>query len=83
MSGQRIKGHEPDGGIPDSDAALAEVSKTSAATCWNDAVNPQTMVRALSVAMVVGSILNLINHFELLWGEPLTSKALIQVWWRQ
>lgn len=40
---------------------------------------PGTMVRALSVAVVVGSVLNLINHYELLLGAPLTSKTMIQV----
>lgn len=41
--------------------------------------DPITISRALAVAVVVGSVLNLINHYELLVGDPLTSKALIQV----
>lgn len=41
--------------------------------------DPMTILRALSVAVIVGSVLNLINHYELLMDAPLTSKALIQM----
>lgn len=34
---------------------------------------------AIKVSLVVGTILNLINHFELLLGAPLTQMTLIQV----
>ena len=40
---------------------------------------PATVSFALRVALLVGTILNLINHFDLLLGAPLTHTALAQV----
>lgn len=37
------------------------------------------MALAIKVSLVVGTILNLINHFDLLLGTPLTQMTLIQV----
>jgi hypothetical protein len=37
------------------------------------------MSLALRVALVVGTILNLINHFDLLLGAPLSNMTLVQV----
>jgi hypothetical protein len=34
---------------------------------------------ALKVALVVGTILNLINHFDVLLGAPLTGATLFQM----
>lgn len=34
---------------------------------------------AVKVALVVGTILNLINHFDLLLGAPVTDAALVQI----
>lgn len=34
---------------------------------------------AIKVSLVVGTILNLINHFDLLLGAPLSRMTLIQV----
>ena len=34
---------------------------------------------AIRVALVVGTILNVINHFDLLLGAPLTRMAMIQM----
>jgi hypothetical protein len=34
---------------------------------------------AIKVALLVGTILNLINHYDLLFGTPLTGPALVQV----
>ncbi|MEO5766253.1 MAG: nitrate/nitrite transporter NrtS [Casimicrobiaceae bacterium] len=31
------------------------------------------------VALVVGTVLNLINHFDLLLGAPVTATSLIQM----
>lgn len=41
--------------------------------------DPATVLRASSVAIVVGSILNLINHYDLLLGKSLTFQTLIQM----
>ncbi|MBI3375366.1 MAG: nitrate/nitrite transporter NrtS [Betaproteobacteria bacterium] len=35
--------------------------------------------RAGSVALIVGSMLNVINHYDLLLGSPLTAQILIQM----
>ena len=40
---------------------------------------PATVSMALRVALVVGTILNLINHFDLLFGAPLSSTAAAQM----
>ena len=61
--------------------------------------DPTIVLRALTVAIVVGSILNFINHYDLLLGKSLSSQTLIQmgltyvvpyivsthgqVWWRK
>lgn len=37
------------------------------------------MSLALRVALVVGTILNLINHFDLLLDAPLTRMTLVQM----
>lgn len=39
---------------------------------------PATVALALRVAVVVGTILNLINHFDLLLGAPLTRTVMLQ-----
>lgn len=41
--------------------------------------DPMTVSRALLVAAVVGTVLNLINHFELLLGAPVTPTNLTQM----
>ena len=40
---------------------------------------PRVVSLALRVALVVGTILNLINHFDLLFGAPLTRTTLVQI----
>ncbi len=35
--------------------------------------------RALRVALIVGTILNFINHYDLLLGHQFTTKELIQI----
>jgi hypothetical protein len=40
---------------------------------------PATVSFALRVALVVGTILNIINHFDLLFGTPVTRATLLQV----
>ena len=35
--------------------------------------------RAFRVALIVGTILNLINHYDLLLGQQLSIKELIQI----
>ena len=41
--------------------------------------DPRVIALAIKVALVVGTILNLINHFDLLLGTPLTRMTAIQV----
>ncbi|HEV8519529.1 MAG TPA: nitrate/nitrite transporter NrtS [Burkholderiales bacterium] len=38
-----------------------------------------TISLALRVAVVVGTLLNLINHYDVLFGAPLTRAAVIQI----
>jgi len=40
---------------------------------------PATVRMALRVSLVVGTLLNLINHFDVLLGAPLTSTAGLQM----
>ena len=40
---------------------------------------PATIWFAVRVALVIGTLLNLINHFDLLLGAPLTRTVLMQV----
>jgi hypothetical protein len=46
---------------------------------WERCRDPKVMTLALKVALVVGTILNLINHFDLLLGSPFTRMTLIQM----
>lgn len=41
--------------------------------------HPRTVRRAQRVALVVGTVLNLINHYDLLFGSTLTVGIAIQV----
>lgn len=41
--------------------------------------NPQTVRRAQRVALVVGTILNLINHYDLMFGAAITGSIAIQI----
>jgi len=41
--------------------------------------DPRVVKLAIKVALVVGTILNLINHFDLLLGAPLTNMTALQV----
>ena len=49
------------------------------ASKWQRIRDPQVAGLALRVALVVGTILNLINHFDLLFGAPLTPGTLVKV----
>ena len=40
---------------------------------------PTTRRMALRVALVVGTVLNLINHFDVLLGAALTTTTLVQI----
>ena len=40
---------------------------------------PATVSMALRVSLVVGSVLNLINHFDVLLGAPLSSTTAVQM----
>ena len=42
-------------------------------------LHPHISRRALRVALIVGTILNVINHYELLIGSTVTIKELVQV----
>jgi hypothetical protein len=46
---------------------------------WQRIRDPKVAGLALRVALVVGTILNLINHFDLLLGAPLTPVTLVQI----
>ncbi|HEV7801166.1 MAG TPA: nitrate/nitrite transporter NrtS [Burkholderiales bacterium] len=46
---------------------------------WQRCFDRRVMSLALRVALVVGTILNLINHFDLLLGTPLTRMTLVQM----
>lgn len=41
--------------------------------------HPHISRRALRVALIVGTILTLINHYDLLLGKQFTMKVLIQI----
>jgi hypothetical protein len=49
------------------------------ATIWIRCKEPRVVSLAIRVALVVGTILNVINHFDLLLGAPLTRMAMIQM----
>jgi hypothetical protein len=49
------------------------------ATIWIRCKEPRVVSLAIRVALVVGTILNVINHFDLLLGAPLTRMAMIQI----
>jgi hypothetical protein len=40
---------------------------------------PATVSMALRVALVVGSVLNLINHFDVLLGAPFGTTTIVQM----
>ena len=46
---------------------------------WERIRDRQVVWLAVKVALVVGTILNLINHFDLLLGAPVTDSALLQI----
>ena len=46
---------------------------------WERCRDPKVMTLALKVALVVGTILNLINHLDLLLGSPFTRMTMIQM----
>ena len=46
---------------------------------WERCLDRKVMSLALRVALVVGTILNLINHFDLLLGSPFTRMTMIQM----
>ena len=48
-------------------------------TRWQRCRDPRVVALALKVALFVGTILNLINHFDLVLGAPLTRMTLIQI----
>jgi hypothetical protein len=49
------------------------------ASVWRRCRDPRVVALALRVALVVGTILNVINHFDLLLGGPLTRTTLLQI----
>jgi len=46
---------------------------------WQRVRDPKVAGLALKVALVVGTILNAINHFDLLLGTPITTGTLVQI----
>ena len=51
----------------------------SSTTLWQRCREPRVVRLAIRVALVVGTILNVINHFDLLLGAPLTRMTMIQM----
>ena len=49
------------------------------ASLFQRARDPRVVSLAIRVALVVGTILNLINQFDLLLGAPLTRTTLVQI----
>jgi len=43
------------------------------------ATQRHVMWRALKVALIVGTLLNIINHFDLFYGERLNLQTVIQI----
>jgi hypothetical protein len=48
-------------------------------TAWQRMRERQVVRLALKVTLVVGTILNLINHFDLLLGAPASSGTFVQI----
>ncbi len=48
-------------------------------SAWERCIEPKVVKLALKVALVIGTVLNLINHFDLLLGAPVTDTALMQI----
>lgn len=48
-------------------------------TNWQRCRDPRVVALAIKVALVIGTILNLINQFDLFLGAPLTRTTAIQV----
>lgn len=46
---------------------------------FREAFKPQTMRTAALVAVIVGTVLSLINHYDLLLGAAFTFKAGVQI----
>ncbi len=40
----------------------------------------KNITRAIWVALIVGSLLNLINSYDILWDQGLTTKNLVRIW---
>lgn len=46
---------------------------------WRRCCSGTTVALALRVAIVVGTVLNVINHFDVLLGAPLTGTVFLQM----
>jgi len=46
---------------------------------WKRCCDRGTVALALRVALIVGTVLNLINHFDVLTGAPVTPAVLLQI----
>ena len=46
---------------------------------WRRVRDPKVAGLALRVALFVGTVLNLIHHFDVFLGAPLTSTTLVQI----
>ena len=54
-------------------------SRTSRQASWRRARDPVVARRALAVALVVGTVLNVINQFDVLTGRSPTLGTLLQI----
>lgn len=49
-------------------------------TEWFEVAGQKAIVqRSLRIALIVGSLLTLINHYDVLFGEPLTTTRLVKI----
>lgn len=43
------------------------------------AIQPEIRKRSVKIALVVGTLLTLINHYDLLFGEPLSAIKMTKI----
>lgn len=64
---------------PNSTRQAPENPGRPALSNWSLALRPDVVGRALRFAAVVGTILVLINHWDLLLGEPVTLRRVSSI----
>lgn len=64
---------------PDSNRPALDGRGRAALSRWSLALRPDVVGRAIRFAAVVGTILVLINHWDLLLGEPVTLRRISSI----